>query len=141
MKCVDAGARVAPVAMSDVPVAAYPRGRWTLFKNPFVKCSKPAVPAAPVQGELLLDLVRPVRNDLCDSDLEVVPARATVATPLTPNPSGTGAGPGLATASSSFAAAPARPDSRLSGEPGEPGEPAPAEWGRVTTQLFGAGKT
>ena len=35
----------------------------------------PQPPKCPVQGELSLDRVRVVRNDLSDADLEVVPAR------------------------------------------------------------------
>ena len=63
-------------ASSTALTSAFPLGRWTrLRKNPFG--SKPHRPGgtAPVQGELLLDLVRPVRNDLSDADLEVVEAR------------------------------------------------------------------
>jgi len=55
--------------------SAFPLGRWTrLRRNPFG--SRPQRPAGtpPVQGELRLDLVRPVRNDLSDADLEVVEA-------------------------------------------------------------------
>jgi len=52
---------------------AFPLGRWTLFKNPFSKASRPKPTETPVQAELSLDTVRPVRNDLNDSDLEVVP--------------------------------------------------------------------
>ena len=48
----------------------FPRGRWAL--NPF-KSEKPA-PRPAIQGELSLDKVKPVRNDLCDSDLELVAA-------------------------------------------------------------------
>lgn len=48
----------------------FPRGRWTL--NPF-KSEKPASRPA-IQGELSLDKVKPVRNDLSDSDLELVAA-------------------------------------------------------------------
>lgn len=45
---------------------------------------RPIVPhpvREPVQGELSLDTVRVVRNDLSDADLEVVPAKAPVAQP------------------------------------------------------------
>jgi hypothetical protein len=51
--------------------------RWMKGVNPFAR-KAPAVPPekAPVQGELVLDSVRPVRNDLHDTDLMVVPARA-----------------------------------------------------------------
>lgn len=57
---------------------AFPRGRWTLQANPFGTMRR--VPASPVQsapstvqGELSLDKVRPVRNDLSDTDLELIP--------------------------------------------------------------------
>jgi len=74
MKAVEAGPCLAPRQTFDVSPQAYPRGRWTVFRNPFVKRGKSVEPTPPVQGELLLDLVKPVRNDLSDSDLEVVPA-------------------------------------------------------------------
>src|SRR5690349_5684986 len=74
MKVVDAGPCLASPQTFDVPPQAYPRGRWTVFCNPFVKRGKSVEAVAPVQGELLLDLVKPIRNDLSDSDLEVVPA-------------------------------------------------------------------
>jgi hypothetical protein len=54
------------------PPPAFPSGRWTVFQKPFFRTPKPEVSAAPVQGELSLDAVTPVRNDLSDSDLEVV---------------------------------------------------------------------
>ncbi len=56
------------------PRPAFPRGRWTLFKNPFSKTPKPTTSPAPVQSELLLDAVKPIRNDLSDADLELVQA-------------------------------------------------------------------
>jgi len=49
---------------------AFATGRWTLKANPF-KSARPAVPRETVQGELSLDKVKPVRNDLSDSDLEL----------------------------------------------------------------------
>jgi hypothetical protein len=49
---------------------AYPLGRWTLRVNPFKTAAKPA--GAGVQGELSLEKVKVVRNDLSDSDLELV---------------------------------------------------------------------
>jgi len=55
---------------NSAPMHVFPAGRWTL--NPFK--SAPA-PRQTVQGELSLDKVKPVRNDLSDSDLEVVPVR------------------------------------------------------------------
>ena len=50
---------------------AYPLGRWTLKANPFKSSTKP-VPEPVVQGELSLDKVKVIRNDLSDSDLELV---------------------------------------------------------------------
>ncbi|HTD68377.1 MAG TPA: hypothetical protein VK846_17765 [Candidatus Limnocylindria bacterium] len=47
---------------------AMPAGGWV---NPF-KTARPVVPRRAVQGELSLDKVKPVRNDLSDSDLELV---------------------------------------------------------------------
>ena len=68
---------------SVAPIATAPRKKWrsffsgwTLFKNPFNRGAKSRTPApiSPVQPELWLDKVKPVRNDLSDSDIEVVPA-------------------------------------------------------------------
>lgn len=54
---------------------AYPGGRWTLKVNPFRSApSSGSVPDASLQGELVLDNVKPKRNDLSDSDLELVAA-------------------------------------------------------------------
>ena len=80
------------------------------------KVSKPAIPRfpkPPVQGELSLDRIKVVRNDLSDADLEVVPAK-----PL---------------------AAPAAnaPALRAVEQP----EGAESGWGRVATRILGAGKT
>jgi hypothetical protein len=50
---------------------AYPRGRWT--PNPFRSTAMPS--KRTVQGELTLDQVKPVRNDLVDSDLELIPRK------------------------------------------------------------------
>jgi hypothetical protein len=52
----------------------FPAGRWTL--NPF-KSAPASAPRRTVQGELLLDKVKPVRNDLNDSDLELVAVKKT----------------------------------------------------------------
>ena len=50
-------------------------GPWTRLKNRFTsKKGAARVAGPPVQAELALDMVRPVRNDLSDSDLEIVPA-------------------------------------------------------------------
>ena len=48
-------------------------GRWALKVNPF-RATRIAPVKESVQGELLLDKVKPVRNDLTDSDLELVAA-------------------------------------------------------------------
>ena len=55
---------------------AFPLGRWTLKANPFKSSYKPA-PRSVVQGELSLDKVKPVRNDLSDSDLELIARKPT----------------------------------------------------------------
>ena len=50
-----------------------------LFDPAGGKAAKPAIPRfpkLPVQGELSLDRIKVVRNDLSDADLEVVPAKA-----------------------------------------------------------------
>ena len=65
---------------AEPPVrAAYPHGRWTLFRP---GAARP-VPTEPriVQGELALDTVKVVRNDLNEADLEVVLARKAPAAP------------------------------------------------------------
>ena len=61
---------VAEVTVQPTRENPFPRGRWTL--NPF-KSEKPAVRSV-IQGELSLDKVKPVRNDLSDCDLELVEA-------------------------------------------------------------------
>jgi hypothetical protein len=86
-----------------------------LFGRARVKAVKPAIPQftkPPVQGELSLDKIRVVRNDLSDADLEVVPARTPTAR--------ASAGPALRT--------------------GERAGAAESTWGRVTAGIFGAGK-
>ena len=55
---------------SGAPKPAYPRGRWTAGVNPFKSQGAAARPS--VQGELSLDKVKPVRNDLSDTDLELI---------------------------------------------------------------------
>ena len=55
--------------------------------RPRGKPAKTAIPRftkPPVQGELSLDRIRVVRNDLSDADLEVVPAKPPVAPALGP---------------------------------------------------------
>jgi hypothetical protein len=58
-------------------------GKWAaksggMFARPNRQTARPAVPKLskrPVQGELSLDRVQVVRNDLSDADLEVVPVK------------------------------------------------------------------
>ena len=104
-----------PATTSSRP--AFPLGRWTLFKNPFTRPPKPK-PAAraadnPVQPELSLDTVKPVRNDLSDADLELVQAARKV-------PAKTGV---------------EQSQAELAGVVAEG-----ASWSRVKAQFFGAGK-
>lgn len=109
---------VAPVTVKQ-PVAdrpAFPRGRWTLFKNPFSKSGKSKSAAAPVQTELLLDLVKPVRNDLSDSDLEVVRVQPKPAVEVAER-------------------APVAPVAT------EAVSPEPVAWDRIKNQFLGAGKS
>ena len=65
-------------------LAATVQNRWvsqlgSVLSRPARKPMKPAVvplgPTVPVQGELSLDRIKVMRNDLSDADLEVVPAR------------------------------------------------------------------
>lgn len=72
----------AVVRAAPLPATASPVSRWFLQTHP----ARPAETSLPRQGELALGLVQPVRNDLRDSDLEVVPA-APVAAPANPRPS------------------------------------------------------
>jgi hypothetical protein len=60
---------------------AYPLGRWT--KNPFRSTVIPSQRAGAVQGELSLEKVKPVRNDLSDSDLELLPRTRVAENPFT----------------------------------------------------------
>jgi hypothetical protein len=104
----------------------FPQGRWTMFRNPFSKSSKPAnPPRGAVQGELGLDLVKPVRNDLTDSDLLVVAGRSVSA-------AGAGAGADVDVAGQATEPLPVSiPDEKAAAEP---------VWSRLKTQFFGAEK-
>ena len=53
----------------------FPLGRWTSMRNPFAAKPTTKTEATMVQTEMRLDAVKPVRNDLSDADLELVPAR------------------------------------------------------------------
>jgi len=90
-----------------------PFGGWSLFKNPFTRSAPRKKESGPVQTELSLDAVKPVRNDLSDSDFELGRAPHAVA----PQP-GTLSEP---------IAAPA-PSVAVDGSP----------WQRLKTRLFGA---
>ena len=127
MTVLEAEPGAGPRPTVEVPPQAYPRGRWTAFKNPFVKRGQPGNAVAPVQGELLLDLVKPIRNDLSDSDLEVVPASQT------------------SVVINTVAMADTRPGSRSADPlPAMPSsgdlEPAKADWARMRDQYFGLEK-
>jgi len=117
MNTVEADPSLASASAPSKPEHAFPFGRWTLFRSPFNR-----VPAAtpksksdggPVQGELLLDAVKPVCNDLSDSGFEVVELP-----------------PKKACETATFLAAP------IAGRP-EPESPA---WRRVSAQFSGAEK-
>ena len=57
--------------------------RWLPKGNPFKSRRAPQPqPLATIQGELRLDNVKPVRNDLSESDLELVVAARPVSVPL-----------------------------------------------------------
>ena len=80
------------------------------------KAVKPAIPRLtklPVQGELSLDRIRVVRNDLSDADLEVLAARPPTA--------------------------PASPELAL--PTGKRAGVAAGRWAKVNARFFGAGRT
>ncbi len=93
--------------------SAFPLGRWTLFRNPFSRTPKPTAAEATVQPELCLDMVKPVRNDLSDADLELI--QSTKRAPDRAAPAIVQPGP---TADA----------------------PEPVAWNQIKTQFFGAGK-
>jgi len=122
-------AQISPEAPSGEAKPAFPLGRWTmlpnvsLFRNPFTKAPKQKATTPPVQTEMLLDAIKPVRNDLSDCDLEIVSAgkcasetRPCEPADLVDRPSVELAGAGATVRSSEVA------------------------WDRIKTQLFGAGK-
>jgi hypothetical protein len=59
---------------------AFPQGRWSalskspLFRNPFATTRKLRAEQAPLQTELALDSIKPVRNDLSDRDADMISA-------------------------------------------------------------------
>jgi hypothetical protein len=104
MQNADAKSWSAPIAGAMAaeeakPVQPFPLGRWNFFRNPFgnmsPKPSRPVEPIAPVQGELSLDAVRPVRNDLTDSDVMVIrgPKGASEAASVQPSAGSEALGP------------------------------------------------
>ena len=87
-----------------------------LFARSGSKAAKSAIPRFPkpaVQGELSLERIQVVRNDLSDADLEIVPAKP-MATPATATPA-----PRLIVKA----------------------EGAKSAWGRVRSRILGAGRT
>jgi len=66
-----------PRAAVCVNAIAAPTNWFRLGNNPFVNkpAGRPKPLTPPTQAELSLDAVKPVRNDLSDSDLQIVPAR------------------------------------------------------------------
>lgn len=66
------GMKTDTIAVGTAPLVT-PRSGWVAKVNPF-RTEKPPAPRRAVQGELSLDKVKPVRNDLSDSDLELVTA-------------------------------------------------------------------
>ena len=60
------------VASTAVPKPAVPARRWPRIRNPFAARKTVEIQCPTTQGELSLDLVKPVRNDLNDADLELV---------------------------------------------------------------------
>jgi hypothetical protein len=95
-------------------------GAWTsrfrgMFERPRAETTSSALPRftkQPVQGELSLDRITVVRNDLSEADLEVIPARVVQAQP------------------SGALDLPAEPQARI----------PDSSWGRMKTRMFGAGK-
>jgi hypothetical protein len=100
----------------------FDRARGWLKDRRAGRKSKSAIPQfkpALVQAELRLDSVKVVRNDLSDSDLEIVAAK-------TPKGSATKPSPGPAEGASAPAAGQC--------------ETTDSAWGRVGARLFGADK-
>lgn len=103
----------AAAAAQSGTTQVFPHGRWSIFRNPFAKTPRPKPSIEPRQSELLLDSVKPVRNDLTDSDLEVVAANKPPIEPAA---------------------------QEIASRPGEPPEASALAWGPIRTQLFGAEK-
>ncbi|MDB6064345.1 MAG: hypothetical protein JWR26_553 [Pedosphaera sp.] len=122
-------ATVAPVAPARKPKAF---GEWVKKLNPLAyipkrqpgrNASRPKAGRTPVQGELSLEKVRVMRNDLNETDLEVVRVKPA-------KPASTMGVPSIPSVPS--VPSPILP-SPTSGEP--------TTWGRLTSRVFGAGTT
>lgn len=61
--------------------AAYPGGRWRIWRNPFGQVSTAKAAETPVQTELRLESIKVKRNDLTDSDLLLVSPQAPAGAP------------------------------------------------------------
>jgi hypothetical protein len=61
--------------------AAFPGGRWRIWRNPFGQTAAAKAAATPVQTELRLESVKVVRNDLTDSDLLLISPQAPAGAP------------------------------------------------------------
>lgn len=61
-----------PVAPASASRPAFSGIRWRIWGNPFRSGARSKPDKAPVQGELRLDTIKVVRNDLTDSDLLLV---------------------------------------------------------------------
>jgi hypothetical protein len=85
--------------------------RWARMLNPFGTRPPERKKIAPVQGELRLEGVKVVRNDLSECDLEIVPAVEPAEAAIPPVPTG-----------------------------GNP-EAERVAWRRIAARLFGAGRT
>ena len=111
MTVVKEDASRAPRLMGSARVAGTPFWRWAQSKNPFRSKPAPRKRVGPLQGELLLEGVKVVRNDLNEADLEVISAVPPSETPK-----------------------------RHAGPDATAETPRPA-WGRIATRLFGERRT
>jgi len=124
MQAINPGVKAA--TLDALPAPACPLGRWamfsgvSLFKNPFGKTPKPKIAQQALQTELLLDTIKPVRNDLSDCDLEIVSARERTTQIIS-------------------AKKRVDPPEELASVGASQKNPELA-WGRIKTQFFGAGK-
>ena len=63
---------IEPGALQKAVPPPYPLGRWARLRNPFYTTLSKESRSVPVQGELLLETVKVMRNDLSDASPEVV---------------------------------------------------------------------